>query len=173
MRFRLILKTIFRSSLNTLLIFLLLASASYALFSRVADYAVVNREMQKATSYYRGIALLDTGVVNTSMIYGSYLPLMTVNEDPRNPTSREAPVPISAEQITSFSNLEGVSATDTRYMTAGFVNDVIRVARYEPYFAGYDYTDRFIIEGTFAGVNTIATGVSGDEKQLFFTDIIN
>lgn len=45
------LKTLLRSPLKSLLTFLLIAAASFALFSRVTDYAITTREAGKAESF--------------------------------------------------------------------------------------------------------------------------
>lgn len=56
------LKILLRAPLKTLLTFLLITSASFALFFRVTDYAVTTRETAKAESFYNGVAALDNTV---------------------------------------------------------------------------------------------------------------
>lgn len=149
-----------RAQLKTLMTFLLLAAATFALFSRVLEYAVTKREMERATSYYRGVAALDNGVPNTSLLLGSQLPYSSR-------LSYYHPVPPSAltkEQINSFSTLPGVSSADTRYMTSGIIEDCKRVVRYGSYIAKYDYTDRFVIEGTYTGYSPATWGSSKINK---------
>lgn len=72
MRPGLSLKTLFRAPFKTLVTFLLIAAASFAVFYRVADYTVTQREMSRAISCYRGVAALDNGVPNTALILGSF-----------------------------------------------------------------------------------------------------
>lgn len=55
--------------------------------------------------------------------------------------NKALPAGFSEEQLNAFSSLPGVSSTDTRYMTAGIIDDLLRVARYGTYMAKYDYTD--------------------------------
>ena len=62
MRNSLALKTLLRSPVKTLLTFLLIAAASFALFSRITDYAVTSREAANAESFYHGVAALDNTV---------------------------------------------------------------------------------------------------------------
>ena len=52
-------KTLLRSPLKSILTFLLITAASFALFSRITDYAITNRESAKAKSFYSGVAALD------------------------------------------------------------------------------------------------------------------
>jgi hypothetical protein len=59
-------KVLLRTPFKTLLTFLILVAASFALFSQVCEYAVITREMKRATGYYRGVCALDTGVPNTA-----------------------------------------------------------------------------------------------------------
>lgn len=123
------LKALLRSPTKTLLTFLLIAAASFALFSRVTDYAVTTRESTKAESFYYGVAALD----NSSPPIGYYYP------DPK-------PWP-SNEQIEEFSSLPGVTLADKRCMTDGLIEDYKRIL---------DPDDRnnsmeFVLEGTYEG----------------------
>ena len=56
MRKSMILKTLLRSFWKTVLTFLLIITASFALFSQVTNYAVTAREITHAKSFYRGVA---------------------------------------------------------------------------------------------------------------------
>ncbi len=153
------LKTLLRTPFKTLLTFLLITAASFALFSRVADYAITQREMERTTVYYRGVAALDNGVQNTATFLASYLPGSSRESYERN--EKIPPTALTKEQIHAFSTLPGVSSTDTRYMTSGIIDGLKRVVRYGPYIVKYDYTDRFVLEGTFTG---ITVGKFGTEK---------
>ena len=116
------LKTLLRSPLKTLLTFLLIAAASFALFSRVTDYAVTTRESAKAESFYNGVAALDNSVppVSFSQIVDGveWQNLVSVDDKPWP----------SDEQIEEFTSLPGVTLTDTRYMTAGLIGDYKRLS---------------------------------------------
>lgn len=114
-------KTILRTSLKTLMTFLLLAAASFALFSKVTDYAVTSRETARAESFYHGVAALDNTVppINSGegIIYAD-----------------DKPWP-SDGKMDEFASLPGVTLVDKRYMTAGLVEDFkrrvyLRHARY-------------------------------------------
>lgn len=128
MRKSLALKTLLRSPVKTMLTFLLIAAASFALFSRVTDYAIVNRESAKAESFYYGVAGLD----NSTPPMGAYFP------DPK-------PWP-AEEQIEEFTSLPGITLVDTRYMTDGLVEDYKRVIEQES-----SASEEFVIEGTYEG----------------------
>lgn len=144
------LKTLLRAPFKTLMTFLLVATATFALFYRVTDFAVTQREMKRITSYYRGVAALDNGVQNTAMLLASFMP-NTVRYSSHYQEAKALPDGLSAKQIDSFSEIPGVASTDIRYMTSGIIDGLDRVARYGPYNARYDYTDRFVIEGTYTG----------------------
>ncbi len=139
------LKTLLRSPLKTLLTFLLIAAASFALFSRVTDYAITNRESAKAKSFYSGVAALD----NSSPPIGYY------DVDPK-------PWPTDA-QIQAFSSLPGVTFADTRYTTDGLIEDYDRVVdKFTPLEEGV-----FIFEGTFDELKTYRS----DKQYLIFHDV--
>jgi len=167
MRPDLSLKTLFRAPFKTLVTFLLIAAASFAVFYRVADYTITKREMNRAISYYQGVTALDNGVHNTALVLGSYLP----NNAKYHYYKEEVqpPVPLTEEQMNAFSSLPGVSSVDTRYMTSGIIEGLKRVARYDQYIARYDYTDRVVIEGTIADF-TDGTWGSSNTNLIILTD---
>lgn len=139
------LKTLLRSPLKTLLTFLLIAAASFALFSRVTDYAITNRESAKAKSFYSGVAALD----NSSPPIGYY------DVEPK-------PWPTDA-QLQDFSSLPGATFTDTRYTTDGLIEDYDRVIdKFTPLEEGV-----FIFEGTFDELKTYRS----DSQYLIFQDV--
>lgn len=167
MRSSLSLKTLLRAPFKTFLTYLLIAAASFGLFYRVTDYAVTQREMERATSYYRGVAAIDNGVQNTAVLLASQLPntvRYSYYKDESPPTS-----PLTAEQMSAFSSLPGVSATETRYMTAGIIDGLNRIVDYGPYTVKWDYTARFVIEATYAGYTPVKWGGSM-VNQLQLTD---
>ncbi len=129
MRKSIALKTLLRSPAKTILTFLLVAAASFALFSRVTDYAVTTRESAKAESFYYGVAALD----NSSPMIGYYIP------DPK-------PWP-TEEQLKEFSSLPGVTLADARHSTTGLVEDYKRIIDPDCH---YD-SSNFVLEGTYVG----------------------
>ena len=163
MRPSLSLKTLLRAPFMTLMTFLLIVAASFAVFYRVADYAITQREMERATDYYRGVAALDNGVPNTAMLLASSLPntrKYSYYKEEQKPIN-----PLTAEQMRTFSELPGVSSTDTRYMTAGIIHNLKRIVRSGSYAVNYDYTERFVIEGTFSGYTSEKYGFSNMNRM--------
>lgn len=138
-------KTLFRSPFKTLLTFLLIAAASFALFSRITDYAVTAREVKKAESFYNGVAALDT----------SMPPISGYEQEPK-------PWP-SEEELEKFSSLPGVTLADTRYMTDGLVENYKRVIDPDAYSAEAE----FVLEGIYAGFEETESG----NGYINFTDI--
>ena len=140
------LKTLLRSPLKTLLTFLLIAAASFALFSRVTDYAVTTRETENAKRLYHAVASLDNEVPD--------IPMMVAMVDSPDKSSgigydtlyemEDKPWPTESE-LQEFASLPGVTLADTRYMTAGKVEDYKRLVG-EGEFGGY-----VVFEGTYAG----------------------
>ena len=145
------LKTLLRSPAKTLLTFLLIAAASFALFSRVTDYAVTTRESAKAESFYYGVAALD----NSTPPIDYYYP------EPK-------PWPSDA-QIEEFSSLPGVTLADTRYMTDGLIEDYKRIIDED---SSYE-TAEFVLEGTYEGYKDYEYGDVGSyiKRYLNFSDI--
>jgi len=159
MRFSVSLKSLLRTPFKTILTFLLVAAASFALFSRVTDYAVTSREMKQAESFYCGVAALDNSVPNTIVEgetnAGLGFTTTIVNEDKPWPDD---------DYIKAFSSLPGVTLADTRYMTAGLVNDYNRLISAS---LGGKFTN-FVLEGTYAGFDEINSGTN----NLIFEDVI-
>ncbi|MCI9530651.1 MAG: hypothetical protein HFH38_02675 [Lachnospiraceae bacterium] len=151
-----VLKTLFRSPLKAMLTFLLIAAASFALFSRATDYAVTMREIARAESFCKGVAALD----NTA----SYVILQGAGSGQVSDyTAYEVgarPWP-SNGQIAEFSSLPGVTLADTRYMTAGLVGGYKRLVDESASVRG-----RFVIEGTYAGCD-YTPGTTGVMKLAF------
>ena len=141
MRKSMILKTLLRSFWKTVLTFLLIITASFALFSQVTNYAVTAREITHAKSFYRGVAALDNTVPNLQLQGLGNVADDITYETENNPWPTE-------EQIKQFSSLPGVSLAETRYMTAGKVENYKRVIDENDTWA---YRGRFVIEGAYAG----------------------
>lgn len=152
MRKSIALKTLLRAPLKTLLTFLLIAAASFALFSRVTDYAVTTREAARAEEFYHGVAALDNTVPPISSEEG-----IIYVDDKSWPAD---------EKIEEFASLPGVTLVDKRYMTAGLVEDYKRLPvdkDYTPY-----YTGEFVVEGTYSGYED---GGSGTRIDLLLDDV--
>lgn len=151
-------KTLLRTPFKTMLTFLIIVAASFALFSKVSEYAVTTREMRHATSYYRGVGALDTGV-----------PITAGKNEYSQIHENEilAPPAITAEQIEAFSSLPQVTSTDIRYMTTGISDSYYRIDM--PGDSTYNYTARFVLEGTFSKYSD-APYSNGTILNLEFTD---
>lgn len=158
------LKTLLRSPLKTMLTFLLIAAASFALFSRVTDYAVTTRETRNAESLYHAVASLDNEVPDVYMD----IPVSSPNgwsmagygftyemEDKPWPTG---------EELAEFSSLPGVTLADTRYMTAGRVEDYKRMT------GDGDSGGIAVIEGTYTGYESNES-ILEDHICLKFEDV--
>lgn len=129
MRKSITLKTLLRSLVKTLLTFLLITAASFALFSRVTDYAVTSRETANAKDFYHGVAALDNTVPDMEMEWFD-------EEGYAHSVEMEAgdkPWP-AKEQLAEFASLPGVTLEDTRYMTAGLMDNHKRI--YDESFTG-------------------------------------
>lgn len=148
MRNLFVLKSFPRSPMKTLLTFFLIASASFTLFSRVADYTITMRETKNAESYYHGVAALDNTVPEIDTGTGYYIP----------PGSKPWP---TKEELEVFSSLPGVTLADTRYKTAGLAQD---------YKMLYDENDigKVMLEGVYAGYEE---KLGSDYIGLKFEDI--
>ncbi len=144
------LKTLLRSPVKMLLTFLLIAAASFALFSRITDYAVTTRESAKAESFYYGVGALD----NSTPFMGEY-----------NPSPKPWP---SEEQIEEFKSLPGVTLADTRYMTDGLIENYKRIRDPDSHYK----TAEFVLEGTYEGYKDYEFGdVPYIKRYLNFNDI--
>ncbi len=141
MRKLMILKTLLRSLWRTILTFLLIMAASFTLFSQVTNYAVTTREITHAKSFYRGVAALDNTVPNLQLQGLGNVADDITYETENNPWPTE-------EQLQEFSSLPGVSLVETRYMTAGRIENYKRVIDENSTWA---YRGRFVIEGAYAG----------------------
>lgn len=150
MKKSIILKTLLRAPVKTILTLLLIAAASFALFSRITDYAITTREAAKAESFYNGVAALDNTVPDMMQIEegegGIYYGTMYETDDKLWPTQ---------DKLKEFSTLPGVTLTDTRYMTGGLVENYKRLVdeEYSDHHSG-----RFVLEGTYAGCESDANG---------------
>ena len=161
MRKSLTLKTLLRSPLKTIMTLSLIAAASFALFSRITDYAVTTRETTRAESFYSGVAALDNTVpdVESTAEVGDSSMVAVIND------TEDKPWPTD-EQIEEFSSLPGVTLADTRYMTAGVVEGCRRLIDND-----YSFYRRssFVIEGTYIGYDRVEG--TEDFIDLAFDDV--
>ena len=164
MRKSIALKTLLRSPVKSLLTFLLIAAASFALFSRVTDYAVTTREAEHAKSLYHAVASLDNEVqdipMETKAVQSANGCVMTgygivyEMEDKPWPTK---------EELKEFASLPGATLADRRYMTAGLAEDYRRLM---------EGASELLFEGTYNGyIDDKDVSVIEDHVRLKFDDI--
>ncbi len=165
MRKSVAMKTLLRSPLKTLLTFLLIAAASFALFSRVTDYAVTTRETENAESLYHAVAALDNEVPDIPV-------LVTYVDSPDKSASKgydtlyemeDKPWPTEGE-LEEFTSLPGVTLADTRYMTSGRVED------YKCLVGEGRYGGFVLLEGTYGGYEE-GGSILEDHVCLQFNDV--
>jgi ABC-type lipoprotein release transport system permease subunit len=140
---------------------LLLAVISFALFSRVAEYAVTMREVNRIAESFIGVGAAERQAPNRSafnidealMADKRISPALTATMSPNaydELLERRRYVPLSIEEIEAVLTLPYVTRGSTRYMGAGISEDgFLRAA---PLREFYNYTERLIIEGTLSGV---------------------
>ncbi len=165
MRKSLALKSLLRSPLKTLLTFLLIAAASFALFSRVTDYAVTTRETESVKSLYHAVASLDNTVPDIPMIVADvYSPDRTRLVSYDTLYKMEDKPWLTEEELKEFSSLPGVTLADTSYMTAGYVGDFKRID------GEGEYGGAFLFEATYKGYEE-GESVPEDHILLKFDDV--
>ena len=163
MRKNLIWKTIFRTPVKTILTFLLIAMASFALFSQVTDYIITAREAAKVKDSCYGVAALDNTVPDITI----WEEFSTFLSHAKTYEVEDAPWP-SDGQLKEFSSLPGVTLADIRYMTAGLVENYERLYSEDVKF------ERCVIEGTYAGYeeDEISSGINTEDSiWLIFNDV--
>ena len=170
MRKSMALKMLFRSPLKALLTFLLVASASFALFSRITDYAITMQGTRNIESFYHCVASLDnempdhfyTTAEAESRDKSSSKSYTGMQEAPDKPWPSE-------EKLEKFASLPGVTLSDTRYMTAGLVEDYKRSAEYGSLSWGYIPV---VFEGTYAGYeDDTRDDIMEGHVQMKFDDV--
>ncbi|MCL1824097.1 MAG: hypothetical protein FWG44_07835, partial [Oscillospiraceae bacterium] len=170
MRPSLAFKTLLRTPVKTIITFLLIAAASFALFSRVTDYAVTSREMRNVVSNYRGVVALNNNIPDTNSVY--YQSEVILGGFYGWYNLERPPTPLSREQIETISNLPGVTLAETRYMTGGVINEYERFYRYGDLSFGYNYNTRFIIEGTLSYI-FLEKPLEEDPNQWCYLTFVN
>ena len=152
-------KTLFRSPVRTILTFILLAAVTFALFSRLAEYAVTTREMEAAARRAKGAAAVEP----EAAAYSYPSDPVYIHADPRlegsYPLGDAAPyirryAPVSRAQIDAVARLPYISSVSERYMTAGVSDTYFRLddgnRNVNVYY--YDYLQRFVFEATLRDV---------------------
>lgn len=173
MRPSLSIKTLYRTPFKTLLTFFLLASVTFALFSRVSEYSITNREIKNAAKEYRGVGSAEISAAAESYPGDS----IYIKADPRmlqycSEKAREYYLnlryqPLSQEQISSILEIPYVTSSSTRYMTAGVSDKYWRLDEGEDY---YNYTARYIIEGTLSEVKYNVSYFGTNYNKLTLND---
>lgn len=141
MRIRLSIYTLFRTPVRTALSIVLLGVVTFALFSQATEYAITQRELNKAASKYFGLGTVEitppSAPPNADAHYPSHLTLEN--------TSTNHYKLLTQDLISAISELPYISSTDIRYMTAG-VSD--RYFRLDDGDYIMDFTARCVIEAT-------------------------
>lgn len=154
MRPSLSLKTLLRTPAKTLITFLLLAAVSFALFSRVSEFAVTNRELNRIAANFNGVgaverdipAHMDFSYDNALMLDERIPPALAASEgDNYEELIKGRYTPLTKEDIEAVSALPYINRTSTRYMTAGVSEDGF--LRQDSNTAFYSYTQRLVIDG--------------------------
>ncbi len=142
-----LIKTLFRTPFKTFLTFLLLFAVTFVLLSRVGEYSITRKEVISSAKEYRGVGSAEVAPAPETYPDLPY----TINED----VSKEGDSsdclyqPLSQIQISSLLELPYISSFSTRYMTAGVSDKYYRMVEGSNY---YNYTERFIIEGTLSDI---------------------
>ncbi|MCL2018501.1 MAG: hypothetical protein FWG70_01970 [Oscillospiraceae bacterium] len=155
MRPSLSIKSLLRTPVKTTVIFLLLAAVSAALFSRVCEYAVTSRELKRVAESYRGVGAVERyAPVRTDFTFDGALMLDERIPDTLILSEGESYdyviagryAPLSSAETEAISALPYIERASTRYMGAGVSEDgFLRMNTNHNY---YNYTHRFVIEGT-------------------------
>lgn len=160
------LKALIRTPLKTILTFSLLAIVSFALFSRVSEYAIVEREIKNAAKSYVGVGSVEVqaskGVISGTPEY--------IFADPRfnqDGFSQFQYKPLSKELVESMKSFPFTTSWNSRYMTSGVSKQYLRIDEGPDY---YDYTARVIIEGTLKDVNYNAVVSGSTYNELIIED---
>lgn len=156
MRKSIAMKTLLRSPFKMLLTLSLMLIASFVLFSRISDYTVMVREIANAEDSYHGVAALD--ITSPILTYSDGNTVYAFAPD-------DKPWP-DDKKLKEFSLLPGVTMADTRYMTAGLVEDYKRLDEEGGISSP---TWQFVLEGDYVGYEEI----QGSEEfiDLLFNNV--
>ena len=175
MKTKLALKTLYRSPVRIILTFILLVAVTFTLFSQVLEYAVTVREIDKAVKQYEGVGTAEVlpaerdvfgGLSTLSMYYATTD--KRIGKDEHTDGLINAYVPLTYEQVNAISEMEYITFTDTRFMTAGICDAYVRMDDGE-YF--YNYNALCVIEATFErAAITLDLSDSNKEFELKFSN---
>ena len=186
MRLSLAIKTLFRSPLRTLLTFVLLAAAAFMLVYSASDFALTQREYNRAVSNYHGLCSVEYGVPvppKTRVDLDDNRFLLSESRSPAK--SKELYLyedyhqkGLTKTEVDYISSLPYISSVSKRYMTGGVSEDYHRLDNNELF---YNHANRFVYEATYIKTDTDHTGFMsgywlnvgsyGQELYLYVSDI--
>lgn len=142
-----LIKTLFRTPYKTFLTFLLLFAVTFVLFSQVGEYSITSREIKNSAKEYRGVGSAEIAPAPETYTDLPY----NINKDfsLAGNISNYLYQPLSQEQISLLLGLPYISSFSTRFMTPGVSDTYYRMEEGSNY---YNYTERFIIEGTLSEI---------------------
>ena len=152
------LKALLRTPVKTLITFLLLAAVSFAFFSRVSEYAVTSRELNRIATGYQGVGMIEREApprvdfsYDDALMLDERIPpaLIASMGDDYEQFIKQRYTPLTVEEIEALSKLPYISRISSRYMSAGVSEDGF--LRANTNYNYYNYTHRFVIEGTYRG----------------------
>ncbi|MBQ8831597.1 MAG: hypothetical protein IJ017_08360 [Oscillospiraceae bacterium] len=157
------LKMLYRSPVRTVLIFILIAAVTFALFSQVMGYVLTERELKSAVNQYRGVGVVERSALSpearrTEAPYYIYtddrVSTAFLTEDMAERFGSMGYAKITQNEIDKILGFPYISYGDTRYMTAGVMPstltaDYIRLDEGEYY---YNYTNSCVVEGTVTSI---------------------
>lgn len=135
---------------------------SFAFFTQVSEYAITNREVNKAALMYRGVGAAEAAPAGSiTGFYAAPAIPAYIGTDPRMPANYlsipgywfgiggnvvgERYRPLTRAQVNAISALPYISLADTRYMTAGISEDYYRLDDGRFF---YNYAARCVVEAT-------------------------
>ncbi len=147
------------SPAKTLVTFLLLTAISFALFARILDYTATENEFDKAVQNYRGIGVIEVAPpLYTDIGTPRYLMGTWYNPDSTDGTWEDTRyAALAAEQMAAMADLPYVTATSTRYLTAGVSPEYKRIDTKRTF---YDYSSRYVFEGTLLSLHNAFSSLS-------------
>ena len=164
MNAKLSLKTLYRSPVRMILTFILLVAVTFTLFSQVLEHAVTVREIDKAAEQYDGVGAVEVSLPDTNIadymysmdskyiwnddcinIGQQYVTLEDGTKLPLRGSPPDQYEALSKEHIANISKLNYVSYVDTRYMTGGVCENLLRLDEGTHF---HYFNASYIIEGT-------------------------
>ncbi|MBO4678028.1 MAG: type II toxin-antitoxin system RelE/ParE family toxin, partial [Oscillospiraceae bacterium] len=151
---RVMLKSLVRSPLKTILTFVLLGVTAFFFVFNLSTYVAQQKTAKEVEEGTIGVLTAENTPPRfmENPLYG-YFPntVLTSPATPRGQITYENchQQPFTAEEEAALEALPYISAVDRRYMTAGVSEDYLRLYDYPQYFG---CQDRVILEGTVADV---------------------